>query len=187
MTLNKLNPSDDRSLSPAERLLIADMKPIKNVFKRHAASELYVAAPEDDRLYFHLTETTLTRPMMLSVSDNRWCAPLIAKKAGYVNRHYHPQEVTTFTVSGKWGYLEHDWVARAGDFVYEPPGESHTLLAYETEEPTVIYSDVKGPLIWLDDKGESAGYFDVFTFIEMAEAHYEKIGLGRDYVRQFFR
>jgi hypothetical protein len=40
-----------------------------------------------------------------------------------------------YTISGKWGYLEHDWTATAGDFVYETPGESHTLVAYEHEEP----------------------------------------------------
>jgi 2,4'-dihydroxyacetophenone dioxygenase len=167
--------------------LFRDVKPITNVFKRHAAAELYVPGSDDERLYFPLTATTLTRPLMLSRSQNRWCAPLVAKRAGFINRHYHPQQVFTFTVSGKWGYLEHDWVATAGDFVYEPPGESHTLVAYETDEPTVIYSDVTGPLIWLDEQGEPDGYFDVFTFIEMAEAHYEKIGLGANYVEQFFR
>ncbi|HZF25700.1 MAG TPA: 2,4'-dihydroxyacetophenone dioxygenase family protein [Steroidobacteraceae bacterium] len=163
------------------------LKPIASVLRRHAASELYVPGTDDERLYFPLNETTFTRPLMLSRSQNRWCAPLVAKRAGLINRHYHPQQVLTFTVSGKWGYLEHDWTATAGDFVYEPPGESHTLVAYETPEPTVIYSDVTGPLIWLDEKGEPCGFFDVFTFIEMAEAHYEKVGLGADYVRQFFR
>ena len=36
------------------------------------------------------------------------------------------------TISGKWGYLEHDWVATAGDWIYEAPGEAHTLVAYES-------------------------------------------------------
>ena len=43
----------------------------------------------------------------------------MAKSAGLVNRHYHPHEVFAYTISGKWGYLEHDWTATAGDFVYE--------------------------------------------------------------------
>ena len=41
-----------------------------------------------------------------------------------MNRHYHPQQVFAYTISGKWGYLEHDWTATAGDFVYETPGEA---------------------------------------------------------------
>ena len=36
------------------------------------------------------------------------------------------------TLSGKWGYLEHEWTATAGDFIFETPGESHTLV---TEHP----------------------------------------------------
>ena len=55
----------------------------------------------------------------------------MAKAAGLVNRHYHPHQVFALTISGKWGYLEHDWTATAGDFVYETPGEGHTLVAYE--------------------------------------------------------
>ena len=47
-------------------------------------------------------------------------------RAGLVNRHYHPQQVFAYTISGKWGYLEHDWVATAGDWIYEAPGEAHT-------------------------------------------------------------
>ena len=42
-------------------------------------------------------------------------------------------------------------------------------------------------LIELDDDGKPVGYADVFTRIEQAAAHYEKVGLGRDYVRQFIR
>ena len=52
---------------------------------------------------------------------------------GLVNRHYHPHEVFALTLSGKWGYLEHDWTATAGDFVYETHGEAHTLVAYEDQ------------------------------------------------------
>jgi len=37
----------------------------------------------------------------------------MAKGAGLVNRHYHPHEVFAYTISGKWGYLEHDWTATA--------------------------------------------------------------------------
>ena len=30
-------------------------------------------------------------------------------------------------IKGRWKYLEHDWMAEEGSFVYEPPGEIHTL------------------------------------------------------------
>ena len=83
--------------------------------------------------------------------------PAARPAPGLVNRHYHPQQVFAYTISGKWGYLEHDWVATAGDFVYEAPGEAHTLVAYESDEPMKVHFNVTGPLIWLDENGEPEG------------------------------
>ena len=104
-----------------------------------------------------------------------------------MNRHYHPQQVFAYTISGKWGYLEHDWVATAGDFVYEAPGEAHTLVAHEHHEPMKVHFNVTGPLIWLDANGDPEGHFDVFDYIELARAHYDSVGIGADYVDSLFR
>ena len=98
----------------------------------------------------------------------------MCRGAGLVNRHYQPQQVFAYTISGKWGYLEHDWVATAGDWVYEAPGESHTLVAYECDEPMRVTFNVTGPLIWLDENGEPNGTFDVFDYIALCREHYEE-------------
>ena len=105
-----------------------------------------------------------------------------------MNRHYHPQQVFAYTISGKWGYLEHDWIATAGDFVYEAPGEAHTLVAYESRASRCSCTSTSpGPLIWLDENGEPVGHFDVFDYIELCQEHYEKVGIGADYVETLFR
>ena len=104
-----------------------------------------------------------------------------------VNRHYHPHEVFAYTISGKWSYLEHDWVATAGDFVYETPGEGHTLVAHEHADPMRVFFIVKGPLIWLDEEGNSEGHFDVHDYIAMCREHYEKVGIGADHIKSLFR
>lgn len=72
----------------------------------------------------------------------------MAKAAGLVNRHYHPHEVFAYTLPGKWGYLEHTWTATSGDFVYETPGERHTLVAHDHPDPMLVFVTVTGPLIW---------------------------------------
>lgn len=166
-----------------------DIKPIKNIFKPDAKPEVFIAnAPTDDvRYYVPFTDTVFSRPLWISPSQNKWCDILMAKSAGLVNRHYHPHEVFAYTISGKWGYLEHDWTATAGDFVYETPGEAHTLVAYEHAEPMKAIFQVKGPLIWLDEKGEPDGYFDVHDYIALCRDHYEKTGFGRKYVDRLFR
>jgi hypothetical protein len=39
----------------------------------------------------------------------------------------------------------------------------------------------------VDPQGKATGYDDVFTRLEIATSYYEKIGLGRDYVKKFIR
>ena len=156
------------------------LKPITTVFQPNALPEIYTPdiANADERYFVPFTETVSSRPLWISPSQNKWCDVLMAKRAGLVNRHYHPHQVFAYTISGKWGYLEHEWTAKAGDFVYETAGEGHTLIAYEHDEPMRAIFIVEGPLIWLDEDGKSQDYFDVHKYIAMCKAHYEAVGLG---------
>ena len=166
-----------------------ELTPIANVFKPDAQPEVYIAdaATDDLRYYVPFSETVSSRPLWISPNDNKWADILRADGAGLVNRHYHPHEVFAYTISGKWGYLEHDWIATAGDFVYETPGEGHTLVAHEHPDPMRVFFVVHGPLIWLDEQGESAGHFDVHDYIKLCRDHYESVGIGADYVDTLFR
>ncbi|ADZ71542.1 2,4'-dihydroxyacetophenone dioxygenase family protein [Polymorphum gilvum] len=166
-----------------------DLKPISTVFQPDALPEVYIgnAATDDERYYVPFTETVSSRPLWISPTQNKWCDILMSKGPGLVNRHYHPHEVFAYTISGKWGYLEHDWTATAGDFVYETPGEGHTLVAYEHPDPMKVFFQVTGPLIWLDEDGQPDGYFDVHQYISLCRTHYEKVGIGANYVDTLFR
>jgi 2,4'-dihydroxyacetophenone dioxygenase len=46
---------------------------------------------------------------------------------------------------------------------------------------------VSGPLIWLDENGQSTGHFDVHDYIALARHHYGANGVGADYVDTLFR
>jgi len=173
----------------ATREFWRDIPSIENVFKPDALPEAYIhnAPTEDERYYVPFSDTVSSRPLWICPTQNKWADILMAKAAGLVNRHYHPHEVFAYTISGKWGYLEHDWTATAGDFVYETPGEGHTLVAFDTPEPMRAFFVVKGPLIWLNDEGNPDGYFDVHDYIALCKAHYEKVGLGAAAVESLFR
>ncbi|NIQ95764.1 MAG: 2,4-dihydroxyacetophenone dioxygenase, partial [Desulfuromonadales bacterium] len=90
-------------------------------------------------------------------------------------------------ISGKWAYLEHEWTATAGDFIFETPGESHTLVAYDHPDPMKVFFVVSGPLMWLDENGETVGHFDVFDYMKLARDHYDAVGIGADYVDTLIR
>jgi 2,4'-dihydroxyacetophenone dioxygenase len=166
-----------------------DIKPIENVFKAGALPEMYRpnASGGDERYWVPFTETVSSKPLWISPRQNKWCDVLMAKQAGLVTRHYHPHEVLAYTISGKWGYLEHDWTGTAGDFIYEAPGEAHTLVAYDSPEPMKVLFVVSAPLIWLGDNGETTGYYDVHDYIDMCRAHYDKVGIGAAFVETLFR
>ncbi|GAA1721451.1 2,4'-dihydroxyacetophenone dioxygenase family protein [Propioniferax innocua] len=166
------------------------IKPIENYSKPGSLPEVHIpnaADLSDERYFAPLSDTAFSRPLWINVQQNMWADVLMAKEAGLVNRHYHPQEVFAWTISGKWAYLEYDWTATAGSFVYETPGGSHTLVAYESDEPMRVHFVVKGPLIWLDENGESIGHFDVFDYIQVCKEHYEKVGLGAHLIDELTR
>ena len=169
--------------------LWADLKPIAGAFKPDAQPEVFcqLAPTDDERYYVPLSETVGSRPLWISPRDNRWADILWARSAGLVNRHYHPHEVFAYTISGSWGYLEQPWTATAGSFVYESPGEGHTLVAYEGEEPMRAFFVVTGPLVWLDENGEGTGLFDVHDYLALCREHYEANGIGAAYVDTLLR
>jgi 2,4'-dihydroxyacetophenone dioxygenase len=68
--------------------------------------------------------------------------------------HRHVGSVHAYTIRGAWCYREYDWVARAGDFIYEPPGSVHTLMVPpDGTEPTEVIFHIEKALIVLDDAG----------------------------------
>lgn len=166
-----------------------DIRPIRTVFREGALPDAYVheAPYADERYFVPFTDTVSSRPLWIAPSQNKWADILFAKAAGLVNRHYHAHEVVAYTISGKWGYLEHDWVATAGDFIYESPGEAHTLVAYEHADPMRAFFVVTGPLIWLDEEGNDAGHFDVFDYMKLCRNHYETVGLGAELIDKLLR
>ena len=104
-----------------------------------------------------------------------------------LSRHVHPAPVHGLVLEGSWRYLEHDWVATKGTYVFEPPGEIHTLVVDADVAEMVTFFNISGAMIYLDQDDRTIGYEDVYTKIEMCRAHYHGCGLGADYVDQFIR
>ena len=147
------------------------------------------AIPDDERVWVPQATGVWFRPLLMNTVTGSWCNLLRVRKLGVLSRHIHPSWVTGYVIKGAWRYLEHDWVASAGSFVYEPPGEIHTLVVDEVVgEPEMITQfNIHGAMVYVDDQGQTTGYEDVFTKIEMCRKHYTACGLGADYINQFVR
>jgi 2,4'-dihydroxyacetophenone dioxygenase len=127
------------------------------------------------------------RPLVLSVSQGYYVNILRVRASGVLSRHRHSGPVHALTLRGRWHYLEHDWVSAAGDYAFEPPGETHTLVVPEDVAEMATLFHVTGGYTYVDPYGKALGYEDVFTKLANARKHYEAIGLGADYANRFVR
>src|SRR5262245_47952418 len=103
------------------------------------ARDLVVAPvlPADDRIWVPQAPNVWFRPLCLSASQGYWVNLLKVTRAGVLSRHRHTNPVHGYVLKGRWHYLEHDWVAEQGGYVYEPPGEAHTLVVPEDDEGVI--------------------------------------------------
>jgi len=141
----------------------------------------------DEREWVPQSDTVSFRPLLLCVSQGYYVNLLRVRGGGVLSRHRHPGPVHGFCLKGSWRYLEHDWVAEQGTYVFEPPGETHTLVVDEGVEEMITFFNVTGALLYCDEDGNVTHAEDVFDKLEMAKRHYEKVGLGASYVNKFVR
>lgn len=154
---------------------------------RAAAEIAVLAIPEDERVWVPQADGVWFRPLMLNTMQGQWCNLLRVRRAGVLSRHLHPNPVHGFVIRGRWRYREHEWIAETGSYVFEPPGEIHTLIVPEDCPEMVTFFNITGSMIYLDETNSQIGYEDVFTKIDMCAAHYARVGLGAGYVDQFIR
>jgi len=127
------------------------------------------------------------RPFMFDVTNGQWSSLLRVDPGKSLACHYHTQVVHGYTLAGAWRYLEHDWVAKAGTYIFEPPGEMHTLVADPQEGMTTFFV-TRGSLIYTDRAtGKQTGYEDVFTRLALCRSHYAAAGFADSVIEGMIR
>jgi len=150
------------------------------------AELLLRAQSDDDREWVPAAmDGVWMRPLMFDTAAGAWVNVTRIEREGFISRHAHPCPVHAYVLKGQWRYEERNWIANAGDYLLEPPGDIHTLIGLPGGSDTLFW--IGGAMIELDENGNTLGHADVFTRIEQAAEHYEDVGLGRDYVKQFIR
>jgi 2,4'-dihydroxyacetophenone dioxygenase len=142
---------------------------------------------DDERLWLPLSPGRWSRTLWLNISQGYWVHLTKVVGGGFLSRHKHPAPVHGFVIKGSWRYLEHDWVAKEGSYLFEPPGEIHTLVVDEDCEEMITLFHNSGALLYCDENGKTIGSTDVFDRVEAARKHFKNVGLGEDFVNQFIR
>ena len=83
--------------------------------------------------------------------------------------------MSAFTLQGRWGYRESDFISTAGSVVREPANTAHTLyVPADAQEPAVVIFFIDGSLVhYLPDGsiwGISDGHTQMADYIALAQA-----------------
>ena len=135
---------------------------------------------DNERLWVPYADGVWLQPCLFDLTSGGFAVVLKANPGAMLGTHYHIGTVHGYTMRGRWRYLEHDWIAKPGTFIYEPAGEAHTLVIMDdSPEPAQIVFTVEGGLIYLDKPtdGGFAAYEDGFTALELCRNYYCEAGL----------
>lgn len=145
---------------------------------------------DNDRLWIPYADGVWFQPCCFNVTKGGFSVVLKGRPGAKLGIHYHVGTVHGYTMRGHWRYLEHDWIAMPGTFVYEPAGEAHTLVVTDdSPEPALILFIVEGGLIYLDKAvdGNFGAYEDGFTLLELCRKYYRETGLDASTLDQLIR
>jgi hypothetical protein len=145
------------------------------------------AIPDDERVWVPQAPDVWFRPLLLNTVTGGWCNLLRVRRSGVLHRHRHPMAVVGYVIRGRWKYLEHPWTAEEGSFFYSPTCEIYTLTVPGDCPEMITFFNILGAMIYVDEAGRQVGYEDVWSKIAMCREHYERAGLGAQFVDQFVR
>src|SRR5438270_12365 len=145
---------------PSTAYKIVDVPELqREVIKRYAVPGTFVGASEKESPWVPLRTNAAIRHLAFDVRHNIFSNILWIKSKGVVGTHKHRGTVVMICLEGSTRYLEYDWVATPGAFIYETPGLTHTLV---TDDPNGVklFGWLQGPIEWYDEHGNFVGRLD---------------------------
>lgn len=154
---------------PSTAYRIVDVpEPLGAVIKRHGLPGTFVGPSESESPWVPFGPNAAIRHLLFDTRHNVFSNILWIKSAGVIGTHKHRGTVAMVCLEGSARYLEYDWVARPGDFIYETPGLIHTLVS-DDPNGVKLFGWLQGPLEFYDDRGNFVETLDVWWYIN----HYE--------------
>jgi len=148
--------------------------------------ELVGLPNDDERLWVPIEPNVWFRPLFFDMTTGSHCEILRVKRGGILSRHRHPTPVHGMVLKGRWRYLEHTWVATEGSYVFEPPGEEHTLTCDDDDEMQTFFF-IDGPVLYVDEDDKVVYVEDNLGLVKQCREHFGNNGLGADFVDALIR
>jgi hypothetical protein len=102
------------------------------------------------------------KPIRFDFTTGTWTYLFKIKRYQTLTRHRHTGgSVIGFNIQGKWRYAEREWTANPGTYIFEPPGDIHTLITEDEEVITLFI--LGGSLQYFNENDQIIGQDDIFS------------------------
>lgn len=127
----------------------------------------------DDLPFVDIGGGSKLKVLRVDVGEGLWIVENVFQRSYAVPTHRHTGPVHAYTTRGAWRYREQPTeINRAGSFLYEPAGSTHTLEC--VEDDTHVWFQIYGANLNLDADGGVESYFDgpgtLEAYLALAEA-----------------
>ena len=162
---------------PSTAYRIVDVpQPYGEVIRRHGVQGKFVSANEKESPWVPFGANAAIRHLAFDVRRNTYSNILWIKSGGVVGTHRHRGTVVMVCLEGSARYLEYDWVAGPGDFIYETPGLTHTLVS-DHPQGVKLFGWLEGSTDFFDENGGFIETLDIWWYINHYESYCREHGL----------
>lgn len=103
------------------------------------------------------------KPLRFDLNTGTWIYLFKIKDNQILGKHRHTGgSVIGYNLQGRWRYEGRDWVAVPGSFIFEPPGDIHTLIS----EEVITLFILGGALQYFDENNQITGQDDIYTVMK---------------------
>lgn len=116
---------------------------------------------QDELPFVDIGDGSSMQVLHIDLDRDLWVVRTRFQPGYQVMTHRHTGDVYAFTLSGSWHYLEYPEVNRAGSYLFEPAGSTHTLnVPAENSEVTDVFFAIFGKNENLDAQGNVVSVWD---------------------------
>lgn len=127
----------DRRRAATRPLATAPLKPIskaKTMFYETIDTALIDVESLPWMPFAPYSDTIFLKLIKVDPIRGEWTTLLKVPPDTELPMHHHGGTVMVWTVTGRWKYLEHDWIATPGSFVFETAASRHTPVSVGDDE-----------------------------------------------------
>ena len=158
------------------RKIVAVPEMFQSLIDAHGTGGRFVGASEVDSPWVPFGDNAAIKHLAFDVRHNIYSNILWMKGPSVIGTHKHRGTVVMMCLEGSARYLEYGWVATPGSFIYETPGEAHTLVT-DHPEGTKLFGWMQGANEFYDENGDFVMTADVWWFMNHYETHCRENGL----------